>query len=78
LYNKKKHVERNYWKDMKNQRNFLDQLGVKLGLTNLDGWYSVQATKVIENGGSRLLSYYGYSLSKGAYRVRSELIFLQL
>ncbi len=54
-----------YWDDMSNQRNFMDELAEKLGITNVDGWYKITATTVQQHGGASLLKqYYDNSLSK--------------
>jgi hypothetical protein len=54
----------NYWSNIQNQRNFFDQLALKLGLEQKDDWYSVSVNTVLINGGSFLSKYKG-SLLQG-------------
>ena len=49
---------RNYWKEVKNQREFFDDLGRQLGITNLDQWNRVQASTIKEQGGASILLQY--------------------
>ena len=54
---------RNYWSSIENQRKFMDDLGVKLGVRSLDDWYSIRMTQLIPLGAVTVLSRYGRSLS---------------
>jgi len=54
----------NYWNSLKNQQTFMEELGKKIGLQDLDGWYSVEKSTVIAMGGGSLLTLYKGSLSK--------------
>jgi hypothetical protein len=50
------------WKDIKDQRKFLDNLGVSLGIKNPDDWYNVPVAKAIASGGTFIKSVYNTSL----------------
>jgi len=54
---------RKYWSFIENQRKFMDDLGGKFGIKDLDGWYSI-STKQMESSGASLLRKYDGSLSK--------------
>ena len=53
-----------YWNNKDNQRNFMDQLGNRLGFKEMDDWYGITAKQIHENGGVTLLNKYGRSPSK--------------
>jgi len=53
-----------YWSSKENQRRFMDELALKLGLGDLDGWYSVTVSRLAHLGAARILTLYGNSLSK--------------
>jgi hypothetical protein len=54
-----------YWRDIANQRAFLDQLARKLNVQKPEDWYNVMVKQVIQNGGSFVQYYYNGSLRKG-------------
>ena len=58
------HVPHEFWNDIENQRIFLNWLSKELLIENLDDWYKVNPSKIIENGGTGLLKCYGDSFSK--------------
>jgi hypothetical protein len=47
-----------YWKDIKNQRVFFDDLATKLNIQTPIEWLQVTRKKVTEEGGSFLFNYY--------------------
>ncbi|MBL4884777.1 MAG: hypothetical protein JKY95_09620 [Planctomycetaceae bacterium] len=52
-----------YWQDKKNRIEYMDWLGVKLGLNSLDDWYQVSRSHFHTNrGGGLLANYYGDSV----------------
>jgi len=53
----------NDWSSLENQRKFMDNLGKKLGLHDLDGWYSVSTKELSPHVGG-LLKIYKNSISK--------------
>ncbi len=55
---------RGYWKDMKNQQNFVEEIATKLGITSPKDWYSVTKEQFAKAGGSSLLIYHNNSLIK--------------
>jgi len=58
---------RNFWNDAKNRREFMDYIGVELGIhkDNWELWYKVSPRIVIDKGGLTLLTrYYGNNFSK--------------
>eukprot|EP01114_Cavostelium_apophysatum_P010240 TRINITY_DN23747_c0_g1_i1.p1 TRINITY_DN23747_c0_g1~~TRINITY_DN23747_c0_g1_i1.p1 ORF type:complete len:212 (-),score=32.79 TRINITY_DN23747_c0_g1_i1:90-725(-) len=60
----------NYWQNIKNQRQFMDELALKLDIKQPSDWGCVQQKTVNESYGSGLLSEYGNSLPrllKGVY-----------
>jgi hypothetical protein len=59
------HKPAGYWKDIKNQRYFFDQLAVKLNVRNPEEWVSIPSKKIFEEGGSFISKYYGSSISQG-------------
>ena len=36
-----KNIPNGYWKDLNNQRKFLEQVAIEVGIKNLDDWYNV-------------------------------------
>ncbi len=40
-------VPKNFWGDMKNQRNFMDWLGKRLNVKKLDDWYKITGKVII-------------------------------
>jgi len=56
---------RSYWSSLENQKKFMDQIGVQLGVRdNLDGWYSISSSSLLPLGAGSLLTRYNGSLSK--------------
>jgi hypothetical protein len=49
-------VPRGYWKDVQNQRQFMDRLGAKLGIQKSTDWYKVSYEDILKNGGAGVLS----------------------
>jgi len=58
-------VPRNYWVSMENQRRFMDDLGLKLGIPPGDyaAWYKVSYKTIIENGGNTIFKKHQSSIS---------------
>ncbi len=52
------------WDEPASQRAFMDNLAKKLNITNLDGWYTVQAKTIEQHGGYGLLHKYSNSPRK--------------
>jgi len=53
---------RGYWKDLKNQRQFIDDLAVHLNVTSLPDWYMKASNEVVmKYGGHGLLNIYNGS-----------------
>ena len=46
------------YKSLTKQRNFMDNLQVKLQLTSLDGWLQISKRKILKNGGHTLLKHH--------------------
>lgn len=68
-------VPHNYWDSKANQRAFLDELGMKLGINSGDteGWYKIYNKIVIQNGGNAILKRYNDSLPEMLAAVYPEL-----
>ena len=58
------HMPNGYWENKDNQRDFMDQLGRRLGCKEINAWYGVTQKQIYENGGVSLLNKYGWSRSK--------------
>jgi hypothetical protein len=54
---------RNFWDDVKNQRNFLDWASKEFKIQDMSDWYRVTQKDLIDIGGSSLLGKYNYSPS---------------
>jgi hypothetical protein len=54
-----------YWKDIKNQRTFFDQLAVEWNIQNPEDWNQVTSRKVLDKGGHFINNYYHGSLFQG-------------
>lgn len=68
-----RHVPPDYWNDMKNQRNYLDWLGDKLGYTRYEDWYKVTTTSFRKNRGDGLLvHHYGGSPALALQTILSD------
>ncbi len=53
---------RGYWKDINNQRAFLESLATKLRICDHKDWYLVSSSQVAQHGGGGLLNHYKGSL----------------
>eukprot|EP01114_Cavostelium_apophysatum_P022236 TRINITY_DN7981_c0_g1_i1.p1 TRINITY_DN7981_c0_g1~~TRINITY_DN7981_c0_g1_i1.p1 ORF type:complete len:228 (+),score=38.11 TRINITY_DN7981_c0_g1_i1:3-686(+) len=51
-----------YWKDLANQKAFLDQAAQSLNVKQNEDWYRVRRADILRLGGHRLLNIYGNSL----------------
>ncbi len=58
-------VPQNWWKEMANQREFMDSIARELKMTSHYDWYTVGRDEIVQRGGSRLLKLYGDSVIKG-------------
>jgi hypothetical protein len=47
-----------YWKDVDNQRKFLDQLASKLNIQRPEDWYSVPSATIFKEGGNFVYTIY--------------------
>jgi len=57
-------VEQKYW-TKENQRMFFDSIASEIGIRNLDDWYNIKTSTIVEKGGGTILNYYyGDSLSQ--------------
>eukprot|EP01114_Cavostelium_apophysatum_P020910 TRINITY_DN7146_c0_g1_i1.p1 TRINITY_DN7146_c0_g1~~TRINITY_DN7146_c0_g1_i1.p1 ORF type:complete len:487 (-),score=70.02 TRINITY_DN7146_c0_g1_i1:20-1480(-) len=65
-------VSHSYWKDLKNQRQFLDDLAAELHIQHPKDWGYVTRKIVEERGGLTLLSYCGDSLLRALQTVYPE------
>jgi hypothetical protein len=54
-----------YWRDIKNQRAFFDQLAKKLDISKPADWYHISAETVQKLGGAFVHYQYNDSLVKG-------------
>jgi hypothetical protein len=54
-----------YWKDIRNQKEFFDQLARKWNIQNQKDWNKVTNKMVIEEGGRFIGAYYNNSLQQG-------------
>ena len=55
---------RDYFRSIENQRKYLDFLFRKFYLQNLDDWLEISSYKIIQNGGTSLLSLYSFDRKK--------------
>jgi hypothetical protein len=58
-----------YWKNVANQRQFLDKVAIELGIQKPEEWHKVSARQVKEKGGRFIKNYYNNSLIQGADRL---------
>jgi len=54
----------NFWENVRTQKDFVEHLGRKLGISNLNDWYHVRVQNFNDLGGAGLLKRYGGSLIK--------------
>lgn len=45
-------VPKDYWSKVKHQRQFMDDIGKKLGIKNYSDWYSISSQTIKEFGGT--------------------------
>lgn len=57
-------LERGYWKKKENQKLFLENFALSLGIKSPKDWGKVTTSQVIERGGHPMLDEYGGSLVK--------------
>jgi hypothetical protein len=60
-------VPEGYWKDINNQRTFLNFVAQKYSITHPKDWSNMTAQTLASEGGTGLLKYYNGNLSKGKY-----------
>jgi hypothetical protein len=60
-----------YWKDIKNQKAFFDQLAVKLNIQKTEDWNKVTLRMILKEGGSFITTYYNNSPQKGNNNILS-------
>lgn len=53
---------KSFWKNLKNQRDYIDWLGKDLGISNMDDWYNTDTQKIHNRYGETILQSYGGSL----------------
>ncbi len=58
------HVTHGYWNKLTNQRDFMQQLQIKLSITDHEAWDKVTTANLLQHGGRSLLDKYNGSLSK--------------
>jgi hypothetical protein len=56
---------RGYWRKVKNQKIFLDNLASKLNIQHPEDWYRVTTKMVLAEGGTFIRDHYNGSLIKG-------------
>eukprot|EP01114_Cavostelium_apophysatum_P019887 TRINITY_DN6524_c0_g1_i1.p1 TRINITY_DN6524_c0_g1~~TRINITY_DN6524_c0_g1_i1.p1 ORF type:complete len:431 (+),score=67.85 TRINITY_DN6524_c0_g1_i1:54-1346(+) len=61
-----------HWKNIRNQRSYLDSISKKLGVKHWEDWYHIGYDEIIENGGSSLLDHYKHSLTKAVITAYPE------
>eukprot|EP01114_Cavostelium_apophysatum_P015052 TRINITY_DN4029_c1_g1_i1.p1 TRINITY_DN4029_c1_g1~~TRINITY_DN4029_c1_g1_i1.p1 ORF type:complete len:534 (-),score=127.16 TRINITY_DN4029_c1_g1_i1:1284-2885(-) len=64
--------EEGFWKDKRVQRQFFEKTAVKLGVKNLDDWYSIRRSQIYPHGGTFINAYYGGSLLRALKAVYPE------
>ncbi len=70
-------VPHRYWDNLSNQRSLLNEIGKKLNISDLSGWYNINWHVLKQHGGASLLSKYNYSLSRLLSTVYPEYLFEQ-
>jgi hypothetical protein len=60
-----------YWTSLATQRQFFDQLALKLGIKKQEDWYKITREQVEANGGRGLLNRYGFALDRGKLTLHS-------
>ena len=55
-------VPKGFWDDINNRREYLHQLGTRLGYKNMEDWYKISRRDLTKNDGGGLLDIYGFSL----------------
>jgi hypothetical protein len=58
-------VDRGYWKNVDNQRSFLDKLASKLNITNTTDWNKFSVDELARHGVGSIANYYDGSVRKG-------------
>ncbi len=51
-------VRKGHWKDIQNQRLFMDKISKELNFNDLNDWYSITVRKLKQLNGGTLLSVY--------------------
>jgi hypothetical protein len=73
IVGKFKYLSPKYWEKMENQRNYMDWLGVQLGITHLSQWYHISPRYIAKYGGDRLIKkIYKNSLASALESIYSE------
>jgi len=61
-----------YWKEISNQRNFLNSISKKFNIENIEDWKFVSTELVKKMGGSGFLRYFNGSLLKALQKLHPE------
>ena len=61
------HKPKRYWADIRNQKDFFDNLAIKLNIQKPEDWYRVTSKMVVDEGGTFVSNNYGGSLIRGNY-----------
>jgi hypothetical protein len=59
----------NHLQDLAQQRTLLDEIGRRLGITDMQQWYKIQKLQVVKNGGSGLIKMHKDSLQTALQKV---------
>jgi hypothetical protein len=59
------YTHRGFWKNVKNQRDFFDQLATKWNIQKPEDWVRVTTAMVLKKGGNFINSLYNGSLVRG-------------
>lgn len=60
-----------FWKDIKNQRRYLDWLSDELGIQSYEKWYFISSSNLKDKGAHGVLSQYDHSIPKTLMSVYS-------
>lgn len=67
------HIQKGFWSNIQNQREFFDQLGQKLQIREPEDWLQLRVADVNKMGGSGLLKHHHYKLKDALCKIYPEL-----
>ena len=70
------HAPHTLWKDINDQRKFLEELAIELKIKKLDDWLDVTVDTIVKKGALFVKTKYNNSLLRGTKKYRDHLLII--